>query len=105
MDEYVLVDAISTFRVRYIVSKSELQSFSPDVVLSQDKMIEWAEDSVTCEDLDELSQRHLGEQIISSRIISQDEAMKIFDQDNEYLEDWSDKQKLDFIQNRKRKDL
>jgi hypothetical protein len=69
----VLVDAISTFRMRYAV---ELKSDSPD---------EWALDTVVCGDAKEFSQEHLGEQIVSHRVVSREEFLEVFDKDNDYL--------------------
>jgi hypothetical protein len=42
----------------------------------------------------EFSQKHLGETIFSSRIISEKDALDLFDEDNDYLKDWNDEQKM-----------
>lgn len=103
-EKYVVVTAVSMFKMRYVVSQSELQGFNPDVPLDETTLIKWAEDSVVCEELDELSQSHLEEVIINSEILSEEQVLKIFDQENDYLSNWTKDQKIHFIQNRKRED-
>ena len=84
--KYVLVDAVSMFRQRYAVAVPE--------ELTDDTAKEWAMDTVTCEDAEEFSQLHLGETISSTRILSEEELLKQYDEDNDYLRDWSNEQKL-----------
>lgn len=68
-----IVETVSTFRMRYVVS-----------CLSA----EHAMDTVTMNEAPEMSQLHLGEQIISARKISHDEFIRIHDEDNDYLQSW-----------------
>ena len=75
----ILVDCISTFRIRYVIDTDN---------------IEWAEDTVVMEEAKEFSQLHLGEQIVSSRVITKEEYLTLFDEDNEYLSEWEDDMKL-----------
>ena len=75
----ILVDCISTFRIRYVIDTDN---------------IEWAEDTVVMEEAKEFSQLHLGEQIVSSRAITKEEYLTLFDEDNEYLSEWEDDMKL-----------
>lgn len=82
--ELVLVECISTFRMRYVV----------EVPKGKD---EWALDTVTMHEANELSQEHLGETIVSHRVISEDEYFKVFNKDNDYLKSWTDEQKKEFI--------
>ena len=84
--QLVLVEAISQFRERYVV----------EVPVGEDK-IEWALDTVTMDKAQEFSQKWLGETIISHRVVSTDEVIKLFDEDNDYLKDWSEDKKLEFI--------
>jgi hypothetical protein len=79
--ELVLVEAISTFRMRYVVEVPKGKK-------------EWALDTVTCNDAEELSQEHIGEQIVSHRVIDKDEYLRIFHEDNEYLNSWDEEFKL-----------
>lgn len=80
--EYVMVETVSTFRNRYVVEVPKGKK-------------EYALDSVTCEEAAEFSQKHIGEQIVTHRVIEMSEALEIFDEDNAYLLQWSDQQKID----------
>jgi len=79
--EWVLVETISQFRQRYVVEVPKGKS-------------EYALDSVTTEDVKEFSQKHLGETIVSHRVISEKDALDLFDKDNDYLQGWTDEQKM-----------
>jgi hypothetical protein len=86
MKKLVLVEAISMHRMRYCVEVED--------------DIDHALDSHTAGDLDdgnEMSQEHMGEFTISHREITEEEYLKIFDEDNDYLKDWTDEQKKQFI--------
>jgi bifunctional DNA-binding transcriptional regulator/antitoxin component of YhaV-PrlF toxin-antitoxin module len=87
--QFVLVECISQFRERYVV----------EVPTGIDKLgndkAEWALDTVTMEEAVEFSQKHLGETIVSHRVISHDELIKLCDEDNEYCKDWSDDKKIE----------
>lgn len=72
----VLVDAISMFRMRYLV---ELKDGSPSV---------WACDTVVCQEAKEFSQHHIDEVISDYRVVSEEEAINIFKKDNSYLSTW-----------------
>ncbi len=98
--KYAVATVTSTFRVRYILSEEELQSLNTDVKLDDQKMVEWLEDTITMEEVNELSQKFLGEQIVSTDIIGEDQALELFDADNDYLVDWPKEQKIAFIQKR-----
>ena len=68
-----IVETVSTFRMRYVVSC---------------KSAEHAMDTVTMNEASEMSQLHIGEQIISAREISHAEFIAIHDEDNDYLKSW-----------------
>jgi hypothetical protein len=55
----------------------------------------WALDTVTLNQAQEFSQEHLGEVIVSHRVVSFDEALKLCDKDNHYCSEWSDDKKVD----------
>ena len=79
--EWVLVETVQTFRHRYMVEVPKGKA-------------EWALDTVVCEDAKEFSQKHLGETIVSHRVVSYDEAMTMCDEDNDYVKDsWTDVKK------------
>lgn len=79
--EWVLVEAISQFRERYMVEVPKGQT-------------EWALDTVTMQEAKEFSQEHLGETIVSHRVVSFDEAVKLCDEDNDYCKAWNTEQKV-----------
>lgn len=74
---WVLVDCVAQYRMRYCVQ----------VPLTHP---EWALDTVVMEEAKEFSQEYLGETIISHRVVSQEEAIKICRKDNTYIDSWDD---------------
>lgn len=78
---WVMVETISVFRQRYVV---QAPADSP----------EYALDDVTMETAKEFSQEWIGEQIVSHRVISEEEALKQCDLDNEYASSWDDDHKI-----------
>jgi len=98
-ERYVVVTTVSTFRERYCIPVSELQKLNPDIDITNDPktQVEWAEDSVTCEEIKEFSQKHVGEQIIDTFIVDEPRILHMFNRDNDYLANWTDEQKLKWI--------
>ena len=82
--ELILVECISTFRMRYVVEVPAGKK-------------EWAMDTVVMNEAEELSQEHLGEQIVSHRVIDEDEYLRIFNEDNDYLRSWDRDKKMRMI--------
>ena len=91
--EYVVVTCVSTFRNRYVIPVDELQRMNPDEPVDPS----WALDAVTCQDVKEFSQRHVGEQIIDAQVLREPEVLQFFDADNDYLKDWTEEQKISWI--------
>lgn len=79
--EWVLVECAHTFRMRYMVQVPKGKS-------------EWALDTVTCEEAKEFSQEFIGQQIMSHRVVTEDEAIAICDIDNDYCSKWTREQKM-----------
>jgi len=73
--EWVLVETISTYRMRYMVEVPKGKS-------------DYALDTVVMEEAKEFSQKHLGEQIVSHRVISKLKAHALYEEDNEYTKSW-----------------
>jgi len=90
MTKYVLVDTVSQYRLRYVI---EVPDDHNDGVFPCSATT-WAEDTVTCGEMKEFSQLHLGETIISSRDVSEEEILALCDLDNSYCSMWSDAQKM-----------
>jgi len=74
--EWVLVETVSQFRMRYMIE------------VPKDKK-EWALDTVVMNEAKEFSQVHLGETIVSHRVVSKKEALAICDEDNNYCKSWT----------------
>src|SRR5210317_1338926 len=94
-EEYVVVTAISSHRMRYVVPMSELQKMNEDYQVDP----KWALDAVTMQEVKEFSQLHLGEQISDMFVMNEDEVLELFDKDNDYASGWTRDYKLAFIQN------
>jgi len=92
--DYVVVTCISSFRMRYVMHKDDLQKLNPDKPCNP---IEWAKDIVTCEEVDDFSQKYMGEYIVDTASINEEEMLEMFDRENDYLKDWSKQQKLEWI--------
>lgn len=93
--QWVLVEAIGTFRHRYMI---EVPVGVDDY--GHDKK-DWALDTVTMGDAKEFSQEFLGETIVSHRVVSKKEALALCDVDNAYCESWSKDKKIETFFTRK----
>jgi hypothetical protein len=82
--ELVLVECVSTFRMRYVVEVPEGKS-------------EWALDTVSMNEAEEFSQQHIGEQIVSHRVIDNTEYLRVFNEDNDYINSWTDEDKFKYV--------
>jgi hypothetical protein len=79
---WVLVEAVHTFRMRYLV---EVPTEHP----------EYALDTVTMDEAKEFSQEFIGQQIMSHRVVSEEDALKLCDVDNYYCAKWDDQKKIE----------
>jgi hypothetical protein len=77
-----LVETISMFRMRYVV---ECES------------AEHAQDTVTMNEAEEFSQMHIDELVTSAREIDDAEYLRVFDEDNDYLREWTEGQKFKYV--------
>ena len=82
--ELVLVECISTFRERYVVEVPHGKK-------------EWALDTVILNETVEFSQEHLGETIVSHRVIDEVEFNRLHEEDNDYLKNWTSEQRKTLI--------
>ena len=96
--KYAIVTATSTHRMRYAIPVDELVDDGDSVLAAL-----YAKDSVTMEEVKEFSQEHLGEQIVDSFVYDEDEMLKLFDADNDYLKSWTREQKLNWVNDWKEK--
>lgn len=79
-----LVETISVFRIRYVIEAECAEHAKDEVTMNNDG------------NLREFSQYHVDEMITSTREIDQTEYLRLFDEDNDYLREWSEDQKLGF---------
>ncbi len=96
MTKYAIVTAISSYRMRYCIPVDELQELNVEVPV-EGREIEWAEDCVTCNEVVEFSQKHVGETIIDSEILTEEQMLEKFDADNDYLTDWTREKKIQYV--------
>jgi hypothetical protein len=83
-----LVETISMFRNRYVVETNEESDALDEVTINLE---------IYNDEWKEFSQKHIAENISSSREISDDEYLELFDKDNGYLSDWPDEKKWQFV--------
>jgi hypothetical protein len=88
MKKLVMVECISQFRIRYCVEVEDDIDHALDEVVSREH---------DAENFHEFSQEHIGQVIISHREINKEEYLRMFDEDNYYLKDWTEEQKLRYI--------
>ena len=79
--ELVLVETVSQFRQRYVVEVPKGQT-------------EYAMDTVVMQEAHEFSQEHLGETIVSHRVVTKEEALDLCDIDNDYCKGWNEELKI-----------
>lgn len=83
-----MVDVLSQFRIRYCVEVEDDIDHALDEIVVNESDVNFRE----------FSQQHLEPTVIlSHREITEDEYLKMFDEDNNYLETWTKEQKLKFI--------
>lgn len=96
MSKYVLVETISQYRMRYVIEVPDNHNDGEFPCTAK----QWAEDTVTMEEMKEFSQQWLGEVISSSRELTREQIIELVNEDNDYCNGkygtpWSDEQKLD----------
>jgi len=79
--EWVLVECVQSYRMRYMVEVPEGKS-------------EWALDTVSMHQAKEFSQQDIGETIVSHRVISEEDALQLCDVDNDYCKSWNEHLKV-----------
>ena len=93
MSKYVLVETLSQFRQRYVIEVPDDHNDKEFPCTA----VQWAEDTVTMEQMKEFSQKWLGETIIGSREVTRDEIIKLCDEDNDYLKSWTEEDKMGLV--------
>ena len=93
--KYVLVNALSQFRVRYVVEVpddvGEEMYFKDGTRSFPCTPEEYASDTVVCEEAKEFTQEHLGETIFEAREVTLEEAIELYRKDEPVIgEAWDD---------------
>lgn len=79
----VMVETVSSFRIRYVVE------------IPEDAEEEMAHDRVLNDgDVKEFSQVHISEEVSGSRVITNRQYLKVFNEDNMYLRSWKEDSKF-----------
>jgi hypothetical protein len=91
--KYAVVTTVSTFHHYFVVPMDKLQELNTDAVVTK----EWLEDSVVCNEVEEFSQKHIGELICDSYIVDEDKMLEMFDQQNDYLAGWTRDKKIEYV--------
>lgn len=84
-----LIETTSTFKIRYVIGTDSSEGISEEEI----KNI-FLEDQ---DNIKEFSQKHLGEEVVSIAEITDTEYLERFDEDNDYLSEWSEYMKLGFV--------
>lgn len=88
MSKLVMVDVLSSHRIRYVVRAKNTEDALDEVVMRE----------TIDTDFREFSQKHIQPTaIIDHREITEEEYLRIFDEDNDYLKEWTDEQKKKYI--------
>ena len=98
--DYVVVTAISMYRMRYVMHRDDLTISSPGIkttLTGNTTAIEIAKDTVTMNEREEFSQEHVGEYIIDAVEMNEADMLELFDKENDYLSEWSKEKKLAHI--------
>jgi hypothetical protein len=78
-----LVETVSLFRIRYVIEANEASHAADEVVMNNID--------------NEFSQKHIDELITSTREITDEEYLKLFDEDNQYIMQWDEDSKFKFV--------
>lgn len=88
MPKLVMVETLSQYRMRYVVEVEDNIDDALDAVLFNQSNFEFHE----------FSQKHLGPgPVVDHYEITKEEYLKMFNQDNDYLQSWDDDKKFAYI--------
>jgi hypothetical protein len=98
--DYVVITAVSMYRMRYVMHKDDLRVTSPGIrtTLTNDSTTTIiAKNMVTMNECEEFSQEHIGEHIIEDFDMTETDILALFDKENDYISEWTREQKLELI--------
>lgn len=83
-NDLYMVDCYSIFHIRHAVRARTESDALDEVTMGMDSLTEF-------------SQKHLDTNAMTARKITQEEYLELFNKDNAYLSNWTDEQKMKFI--------
>jgi len=79
-----LVETISMFRMRYVIEANSAADAKDEVTMNEGELAEF-------------SQHHVDELVTTAREIDDVEYLRQFDEDNDYLKEWTEEHKFSFV--------
>lgn len=79
-----LVETISMFRMRYVIEANSAADAKDEVTMNVGELAEF-------------SQHHVDELVTTAREIDDVEYLRQFDEDNDYLKEWTEEHKFSFV--------
>jgi len=93
--DYVIVNCISPFLIRYVIHKDDLQKLNPNKPCEP---VEWAKDVVDADKaLEEFSQEDLGIYIVDVNVVNEEYVLDLYDQCTYYPKPQSKEDKMESI--------
>ena len=92
--DYVVVTAISSYRMRYVMHRDDLQKQNIEKPVNA---IEWDKDTVCMDECEEFSQEYMGEYIADTVDINEEDMLELFDRDNGSHSDWTTHRKVQWV--------
>ena len=89
MSKYVMVNAVSMFNMKYVIEV-------PDEVEDKD-LLDHVEKQVKAENTKEFTQRHMGETVSNYDVVTQQEIIDTFRNEEPYFAEWSDEKILQMV--------
>jgi hypothetical protein len=83
-----LVETVVTYRMRYVVKAKDSTHATDEVVMNENDP-----------EFKEFSQLYLGSHVSSVRELSDEDVLKVCDEDNDYVKNWSDEKKIEVFVN------
>jgi hypothetical protein len=93
--KYVVVTTVSSFHHYYVVPLDLIEK----QMFNNGDLEETLSDLVLDNRVEEFSQTHVGENILTTDIIDEEKMLALFDKTNDYLAGWKKQQKIDFVRN------
>lgn len=90
---YVVTTVVSTHRMRYAIPISAM-SEEGDMPLPTDQAIDWIQDSVTMEEVEEFSQHWMGESIVDTFVLDKERVLNLYKRDNPHVVEVMTDQKI-----------